>query len=180
MWGGGGGVEKGVVLVYGKGQSMSKTNGDRLLLWHILWVDCHIAESCDDRMKFASSILRASCTYTHINLSDRDTEISAVMLISQGFMIIAQLPALHLRVMIINPWIFAEITAQLIRKVIIYLSPLLHFFVMGFTLAEGLIFTPKLCTYTFSSPKMNLDFKLFHTSQQYEFLNKHFFWPVYM
>lgn len=43
---------------------------------------------------------------------------------------------------------------------------------MGFTLAEGLIFTPKLCTYTFSSPKMNLDFKLFHTSQQYEFLNK--------
>lgn len=46
---------------------------------------------------------------------------------------------------------------------------------MGFTLAEGLIFTPKLCT-----PKMDLDFKLFHTSQQYEFLNKHFFWPVYM
>lgn len=143
---GGGGWKRVVVLVYGKGQSMSKISCDELLLWHILWVDCHIGESCDDRVKFASSILRASCTYTHIILSDRDTGISAVMLISQGFMIIAQLPVLHLRVMIINPWIFAEITAQLIRKVIIYLSPLLHFFVMGFTLAEGLIFTPKLCT----------------------------------
>lgn len=129
-WGGGeimgvrrgGGVKKGVVLVYGKGQSMSKISGDRLLLlllWHILWVDCHISESCDDRVKFASSILRVSCTYTHINLSDRNTEISAVMLISQGFMIIAQWTTLHLRVMIINPWIYAEITAQLIRKVII-------------------------------------------------------------
>lgn len=157
---------------------MSKISGDELLLWHILWVDCHIGESCDDRVKFASSILRASCTYTHIILSARDTEISAVMLISQGFMIIAQLPALHLRVMIINPWIYAEITAQLIRKVIICHH--CYIFVMGFTLAEGLIFTPKLCTYTFSSPKMNLDFKFFHTSQQYEFLNKHFFWPVYM
>lgn len=28
----GGGVKKGVVLVYGKGQSMSKISGDRLLL----------------------------------------------------------------------------------------------------------------------------------------------------
>lgn len=120
--GGGGGDEKGFVLVYGKDQSMLKISGDRLLLlllWHILWVDCHIGESCDDRVKFASSILRASCTYTHIILSDRDTEISAVMLISRGFMIIAQWSTLHLRVVIINPWIYAEITAQLIRKVII-------------------------------------------------------------
>lgn len=97
----GGGWKRVVVLVYGKGQSMSKISCDELLLWHILWVDCHISESCDDRVKFASSILRASCTYTHINLSDRDTEISAVMLISQGFMIIAQWSTLHLRVVII-------------------------------------------------------------------------------
>lgn len=62
-----------------------------------------------------------------------------------------------------------------------YLSPLLHFFVMGFTLAEGLILHQNYVPInTFSSPLMNLGFKLFHTSQQYEFLNKHFFWPVYM
>lgn len=63
---------------------MLKISGDRLLLlllWYIFWVDCYIGESCDDRVKFVSFILRVLCIYIYIIFSDKDIEISVVMLI---------------------------------------------------------------------------------------------------
>lgn len=77
---GGGGVEEGVwkgLVVLGP---LSVKNSSDMLLWHILWVDCNSGESCDDRMEFASSILRASCTYcSNRHINQYDTETSAVM-----------------------------------------------------------------------------------------------------